>query len=232
MQALRSIVLAETLLLILLAPFCAAAQEKSQITSEQVTHAIQEPEKLTIGPDDKAAQVLVENLNVRGEGTFKRESAPQVSRQSSAPVLASADFAGLVEIGDGRKMYVECRGSGSPTVILESGYRNDAEIWSTPLEPGVSTVFAQVAKFTRVCAYDRPGTFLDAGHLGRIPRFPCRALRATSFPIFMHCSRPRMSPDHMSSPRIPLVASLPGCTPAFTRMRLLEWFWLMRYPKT
>jgi hypothetical protein len=26
----------------------------------------------TIGPDGKANQVLVENLNVRGEGTFKR----------------------------------------------------------------------------------------------------------------------------------------------------------------
>jgi len=85
----------------------------------------------------------------------------------SAYAQQTGDFAGLVEIGDGRKMYIECRGSGSPTVILESGYRNDAEIWSTPLEPGMSTVFPQVAKFTRVCAYDRPGTFLDANHLSR-----------------------------------------------------------------
>jgi hypothetical protein len=38
------------------------------------------------------------------------------------------DFAGLVNIG-GRKMYLECRGTGSPIVILESGYRNDADIW-------------------------------------------------------------------------------------------------------
>jgi pimeloyl-ACP methyl ester carboxylesterase len=121
----------------------------------------------TIGPDGKTTQVVVENLNVRGEGTFKRQSIPQARSQSSAPVPASGDFAGLVEIGDGRKMYLECRGSGSPTVILESGYRNDAEIWSTPLEPGMSTLFPQVAKFTRVCAYDRPGTFLDADHLGR-----------------------------------------------------------------
>jgi CubicO group peptidase (beta-lactamase class C family)/pimeloyl-ACP methyl ester carboxylesterase len=121
----------------------------------------------TIGPDGKAVQVVVENLNVRGEGAFKRESGAQAPSQSSAPVPASGDFAGLVEIGEGRKMYLECRGSGSPTVILESGYRNDAEIWSTPLEPGISTVFPQVANFTRVCAYDRPGTFLDADHLSR-----------------------------------------------------------------
>jgi CubicO group peptidase (beta-lactamase class C family)/pimeloyl-ACP methyl ester carboxylesterase len=126
----------------------------------------------TIGPDGKATQVVVENLNVRGEGTFKRQSAPQARSQSSAPVPASGDFAGLVEIGAGRKMYLECRGSGSPTVILESGYRNDAEIWSTPLEPGKSTVFPQIAKFTRVCAYDRPGTLLDADHLSRSTPVP------------------------------------------------------------
>jgi hypothetical protein len=28
------------------------------------------------------------------------------------------DFAGLVDIGGGRKMYMECRGKGSPTVVL------------------------------------------------------------------------------------------------------------------
>jgi len=120
----------------------------------------------TIGSDGKATQVIVENLNVRGEGTFKRESAPQGISQSTAPSGASVD------IGAGRKMYLECRGSGTPTVILESGYRNDAEIWSTPLEPGMTTMFPQVARFTRVCAYDRPGTFLDANHLSRSTRVP------------------------------------------------------------
>jgi CubicO group peptidase (beta-lactamase class C family) len=46
MQIIRSIVLAKTLFLILLVPFCATAQEKAYVTSEQVTHAIQELEKL------------------------------------------------------------------------------------------------------------------------------------------------------------------------------------------
>jgi CubicO group peptidase (beta-lactamase class C family)/pimeloyl-ACP methyl ester carboxylesterase len=126
----------------------------------------------TIGPDGKATEVIIENLNVHGEGTFKRAPNAQATPQSSVPVPASGDFAGPIEIGNGRKMYLECRGSGSPTVILESGYRNDAEIWSTPFEPGMSTVFPQVAKFTRVCAYDRPGTFLDANHFGRSTRVP------------------------------------------------------------
>jgi len=43
----RSIFLAQTSTLILAAPFCINAQEKSHVTSEQVTHAVQELEKLT-----------------------------------------------------------------------------------------------------------------------------------------------------------------------------------------
>jgi len=125
----------------------------------------------TIGPDGTATQVLVENLNAHGEGIFKRIPTPERTSLTSAPP-AIGDSAGLIQIGDGRKMFLECRGSGSPTVILESGYRNDAEIWSTALEAGMSTVLPEVAKFTRVCAYDRPGTFLDAKHLGRSTSVP------------------------------------------------------------
>jgi len=72
---------------------------------------------------------------------------------------ANKDFARLVDIGGGRKIYMECRGSGSPTVVLISGKGNGADIWSVrnPEKPG-PIVFPDVAKFTRVCAYDRPGT--------------------------------------------------------------------------
>ena len=84
----------------------------------------------------------------------------------------TGDVAGLIDIGSGRRMFLGCRGSGSPTAILESGYRNDADIWTADLEVGMSTVFSQVARFTRVCAYDRPGTFLDAKHLGRSTPVP------------------------------------------------------------
>src|SRR5437764_7072375 len=46
MQITRSVVPAATLSLILAAPFCVATPEKSRVTSEQVTHAIQELEQL------------------------------------------------------------------------------------------------------------------------------------------------------------------------------------------
>jgi pimeloyl-ACP methyl ester carboxylesterase len=69
----------------------------------------------------------------------------------------SADFAGLVDVGGGRKMYLECRGVGSPTVVLVAGLKGSAEDWNIAEKPG-PRVFPEVAKFTRVCAYDRPGT--------------------------------------------------------------------------
>jgi pimeloyl-ACP methyl ester carboxylesterase len=82
------------------------------------------------------------------------------------PALGRGDFARTVE-ADGRKLYLECKGTGAPTVILVSGYRNNAAIWTTPPSSGVAPVFEAVAKFTRVCAYDRPGTILEATHLSR-----------------------------------------------------------------
>jgi pimeloyl-ACP methyl ester carboxylesterase len=73
---------------------------------------------------------------------------------------STSPFAGLVAISPRRKMYLACRGTGSPTVVLIAGGGNSAAIWSMPYDfdhPG-KTVFPEVSKFTRVCAYDRPGT--------------------------------------------------------------------------
>ena len=77
------------------------------------------------------------------------------------------NLGGLIDIGGGRKMYLECRGTGSPTVVLISGTRGAHDDWTDLIDPknptgatkpGESAVFPQVSKFTRVCAYDRPGT--------------------------------------------------------------------------
>src|SRR5256714_2087945 len=70
----------------------------------------------TIGPDGQAAQVVVENLNVRGEGTFKRASASQAGSQTSAQLPATRDFTGLIEIGGGRQKILVCHGARRSTV--------------------------------------------------------------------------------------------------------------------
>jgi len=81
-------------------------------------------------------------------------SAPVESPQAAGP----GEFAGLVNVG-GRSLYLECHGSGSPTVVLQSGYPNAADIWSMRVERPPS-VMQGTAEFTRVCAYDRPGSAL------------------------------------------------------------------------
>jgi hypothetical protein len=57
---------------------------------------------------------------------FAAASAPAASTASPEPEVG--DFAGLVDIGGGRSLYLECRGAGSPTVILEAGYRSPATV--------------------------------------------------------------------------------------------------------
>ena len=48
-------------------------------------------------------------------------------------------------------------GEGSPTVVLVAGLKGSAEDWNITKQ-SKPTVFVEVAKFTQVCAYDRPGT--------------------------------------------------------------------------
>jgi len=90
----------------------------------------------------------------------RREGPPAASATSGA------DFAGLVDIGGDRLLYLECRGTGSPTVVLVSGLDAAADLWNRDEQPAPK-VFPQVAEFTRVCAYDRPGTPYGEGLPGR-----------------------------------------------------------------
>ena len=74
----------------------------------------------------------------------------------AASVLAQADepsplaaYAGrLIDIG-GHALHLDCRGHGSPVVVLESGIGGFSLEWRT--------VQTALAKRMRVCAYDRAG---------------------------------------------------------------------------
>jgi pimeloyl-ACP methyl ester carboxylesterase len=99
---------------------------------------------------------------------------------AKAAAAARGHFARRVAIGGGRRLYLECRGRGSPTVVFESGSGNAADIWSSR-KPGSRRprVLPAVARFTRVCAYDRPGTSLQSGRPSRSDRVPLpRSARA------------------------------------------------------
>lgn len=94
-----------------------------------------------------------------------------------SPAGPAAHAEGLVPIADDRSIWVRCAGTGSPTVVLIAGKGNGAADWLDILAPddpvrdapgddlplGMGSivpsddaVFPSVARFTRVCAYDRP----------------------------------------------------------------------------
>jgi pimeloyl-ACP methyl ester carboxylesterase len=128
---------------------------------------------LTVDTTDQIARRIP--LLVLALGILLGTAAPAGAQQATPSVsAASGDFAGRVDIG-GRSLYLECQGSGSPTVVLEAGAANDADTWDTQgLDPGVDgpAVLPAVATFTRVCAYDRPGTMLDLDHRSRSDPVP------------------------------------------------------------
>ncbi len=54
----------------------------------------------------------------------------------------------MIDVG-GYRLHLNCTGSGSPTVVIETGWGDLSESWSW--------VQPEVAKTTRVCTYDRAG---------------------------------------------------------------------------
>ena len=67
---------------------------------------------------------------------------------------------GLIVPAAGTRLNLYCMGSGSPAVIFDAGHQDWAPAWST--------VQPEVARWTRACSYDRPGSgFSDPGPLPR-----------------------------------------------------------------
>ena len=83
---------------------------------------------------------------------------------ATASNASTGDFSARVTVG-GHQVYLECHGSGRPTVVLQSGYGNGADIWSaaTAHAPAVAPGLAAT---NRVCVYDRPGTALSVDATG------------------------------------------------------------------
>src|SRR5215831_93408 len=65
----------------------------------------------------------------------------------------------MVDVG-GYRLHINCVGTGSPTVVIESGLGDWSAAWSN--------VQSQAATSTRVCTYDRAGYgFSEPGPLPR-----------------------------------------------------------------
>lgn len=72
---------------------------------------------------------------------------------------------------NGLQMRLDCRGSGSPTVVLEAGAQSSGMYWVR--------IQDQVAEFTRVCSYDRAGYgWSDTVHEAMLPQQVAEMLHA------------------------------------------------------
>src|SRR4051794_2467651 len=96
---------------------------------------------------------------------MKRCLLAVVALMSLVALLPASGMASArsVSIGHDRSIYLQCRGHGSPPVVLLSGFGDRGDIWDTAAldgSPGPA-VLPATARFTRVCAYDRPGTRTD-----------------------------------------------------------------------
>ena len=69
----------------------------------------------------------------------------QIRHRVTPPYVPSGS---MIEV-NGTRAYLDCRGTGSPTVILEAGFLAGASGWGSVLDA--------VAAHVRVCAWDRPG---------------------------------------------------------------------------
>jgi pimeloyl-ACP methyl ester carboxylesterase len=75
--------------------------------------------------------------------------------------LSVAPFTGtIVRVSDGHRIHMDCRGTGSPTIVLESGLDGLGSLsWTT--------VHDSLAATTRTCAYSRAGMLWSDAASGR-----------------------------------------------------------------
>lgn len=73
------------------------------------------------------------------------EAPTEKATASTDPDAVSGTF----EIDGGPELYVECAGTGKPTILLEAGDNSDTGQWSP--------IFTALTEQTRTCAYDRAG---------------------------------------------------------------------------
>jgi pimeloyl-ACP methyl ester carboxylesterase len=96
----------------------------------------------------RVALILLAGLIVAVAIDIGRTGGPAawLARRGLAPLyVAQGD---RIDVG-GRSLYLDCRGAGSPTVVLEAGMGGTAATWSPVLDG--------LGGMTRTCAYDRAG---------------------------------------------------------------------------
>jgi len=128
--------------------------------------------------------ILVIGLAAIG-GSYEQSARSKAARDFPAPGK-------LVDIG-GRKIHLNCEGEGIPLVMLEAGADTSGSALWQPVQE-------QVARFTRVCSYDRAGIMWSD---------PAKGQRRTSVDIAEDLHK-ALSAAHESAPYVMVGASMGG----------------------
>lgn len=91
------------------------------------------------------AQAPTSSADEPSEGAATTPS-PSVSSSPESSAPPSGAFA----IDGGRELFIQCRGSGSPVILMEAGGGDESSAWAG--------IMPALAEQTMVCAYDRAGT--------------------------------------------------------------------------
>ncbi len=89
-----------------------------------------------------ALGILILLLGLVAVGAIYQENATARDAQAYKPLDQIVHVNGI-------QMRLDCKGTGSPTVVLEAAAQSSAVTWGR--------IPDDVAQFTRVCSYDRPG---------------------------------------------------------------------------
>jgi pimeloyl-ACP methyl ester carboxylesterase len=82
-----------------------------------------------------------------GCGGSSKQAGRVPEERHGAPLLVNGGQ--LVAIGGGRRLFIECVGTGRPTIVLEAGFGGTTDNWRD--------VQARLGRTARTCAYDRAG---------------------------------------------------------------------------
>jgi pimeloyl-ACP methyl ester carboxylesterase len=139
---------------------------------------------------------LVALLVALAVGAIYQAIATEIDQRAAFPGPGE-----MVDVGE-RRLHMNCVGQGSPTVVLDAGLGYTSVEWSGWVQP-------EVAKRTRVCAYDRAGMGWSEPEPGP-PNFT--TLRMSSTP----CCRRQMKKAPTSWSATPSPASTLASTPIVT----------------
>ena len=125
--------------------------------------SLPDPVPLPSGSSDPSASAtLPGGTSVTG----RRSPTPRAPARPSTAALTEGT---LVDIGE-RRLFLACRGTGSPTVVFEAGAGSVSSSWRG--------IWPSVARLTRACIYDRAGRGRsDDGPAGRTGLQTARDLR-------------------------------------------------------